>query len=246
MPSFGRNKENDPNRQLLIGGVGMTSVQGTGQTGIRTSAFKKAVLGNSKAAQSFPREGMNPVSVCLFLTFVFSRSHLVQFTFVPEPRVTRSFLPSDTLFFLFLGPGLVSRLPCACKSEPNVANPRTKHGRIADTADFSEIGVFLVSCGIFRALAHTWPTTHIQRISKKSAWKQRQNKGRNFGTSCGARPCRAPLTLPDVSVKTVSDADPPARLCIVPRKSVFGRAFFRSPNSIFCIGTHARLLKLAV
>mmetsp|Transcript_70567 Transcript_70567/g.103429 ORF Transcript_70567/g.103429 Transcript_70567/m.103429 type:complete len:109 (+) Transcript_70567:347-673(+) len=63
MPSFGRNKENDPNRQLLIGGVGMTSVQGTGQTGIRTSAFKKAVLGNSKAAQSFPREGMNPEQI---------------------------------------------------------------------------------------------------------------------------------------------------------------------------------------
>lgn len=60
--SFGKNGDNDPNKQLRLGGVGMTSVQGTGQTGIRTSAFKKAVLGNAKNAQSFPREGMSPVS----------------------------------------------------------------------------------------------------------------------------------------------------------------------------------------
>lgn len=60
--SFGKNGKDDPNAQLKIGGVGMTSVQGTGQTGIRTSAWKKAVLGNSKNAQSFPREGMSTVS----------------------------------------------------------------------------------------------------------------------------------------------------------------------------------------
>jgi hypothetical protein len=101
MPSFGRNKENDPNRQLLIGGVGMTSVQGTGQTGIRTSAFKKAVLGNSKAAQSFPREGMNPVSVCLFLTFVFSRSHLVQFTLFPSRASPEVSCPRTPFSFCF-------------------------------------------------------------------------------------------------------------------------------------------------
>jgi hypothetical protein len=62
LTSFGRNGDADPNKQLKVGGVGMTSVQGTGQTGVRTSAFKKAVLGNSKNAISFPREGMTPVS----------------------------------------------------------------------------------------------------------------------------------------------------------------------------------------
>jgi len=63
LTSFGKNQQADPNAQLRIGGVGMTSVQGTGQTGIRTSAFKKAVLGNAKNAQSFPRDGMNPEQI---------------------------------------------------------------------------------------------------------------------------------------------------------------------------------------
>ena len=60
----------DPNLQLKLGGVGMTSVQGTGQTGIRTSAFKKGVLGNEKSATKFPRPGMNevcPVMACVLL-----------------------------------------------------------------------------------------------------------------------------------------------------------------------------------
>lgn len=61
LSSFGKNGKDDPNAQLKIGGVGMTSVQGTGQTGVRTSAFKKAVLGNAKNAISFPREGMSTV-----------------------------------------------------------------------------------------------------------------------------------------------------------------------------------------
>merc|ERR1719198_2824012 len=59
LTSYGRNGDADPNKQLKVGGVGMTSVQGTGQTAVRTSGFKKAVLGNSKMATSFPREGMN-------------------------------------------------------------------------------------------------------------------------------------------------------------------------------------------
>jgi hypothetical protein len=61
LSSYGKNGKDDPNAQLKIGGVGMTSVQGTGQTGVRTSAWKKAVLGNSKNAISFPREGMSTV-----------------------------------------------------------------------------------------------------------------------------------------------------------------------------------------
>jgi hypothetical protein len=48
----------------------MTSVQGTGQTGIRTSGFKKGVLGNAKNAQSFPRNGMTPV---IFIFSLFPR-----------------------------------------------------------------------------------------------------------------------------------------------------------------------------
>lgn len=67
MTSFGKNggkNGNDPNMQLRVGGIGMTDVQGTGQTGIRASAKGKAILGNSKAAQSFPRDGMTPVSIC--------------------------------------------------------------------------------------------------------------------------------------------------------------------------------------
>ena len=64
LTSFGRNGDADPNKQLKVGGVGMTSVQGTGQTGVRTSGWKKAVLGNSKMATSFPREGMNDVRAC--------------------------------------------------------------------------------------------------------------------------------------------------------------------------------------
>jgi len=59
LSSFGRNGDADPNKQLRVGGVGMTSVQGTGQTGIRTSAFKKGVLGNEKSATKFARPGMN-------------------------------------------------------------------------------------------------------------------------------------------------------------------------------------------
>jgi hypothetical protein len=41
----------------------MTSVQGTGQTGVRTSAFKKGVLGNEKSATKFARPGMSEVSL---------------------------------------------------------------------------------------------------------------------------------------------------------------------------------------
>jgi len=171
MPSFGRNKENYPNRQLLIGGVGMTSVQGTGQTGIRTSAFKKAVLGNSKAAQSFPRLGMNPVSVLSLPHFFFLPVAPRPIYFIPEPRVARSFLPSDPLFFLFLGPGLLSRLSCACNSEHNVANPQTKHGCVADAADFSEIGVFPVLCSIFRALARTRQQHRFNAFQRKGVGK---------------------------------------------------------------------------
>jgi hypothetical protein len=63
LSSFGKNGKDDPNAQLKIGGVGMTSVQGTGQTGVRTSAFKKAVLGNAKNAISFPREGMSTEAI---------------------------------------------------------------------------------------------------------------------------------------------------------------------------------------
>jgi len=63
LTSFGRNGDADPNKQLKVGGVGMTSVQGTGQTGVRTSAFGKAVLGNSKNAISFPRAGMTPDAI---------------------------------------------------------------------------------------------------------------------------------------------------------------------------------------
>merc|ERR1719460_2729342 len=59
IPAFAGNTAKDPNLQLKLGGVGMTSVQGTGQTGIRTSAFKKGVLGNEKSATKFPRPGMN-------------------------------------------------------------------------------------------------------------------------------------------------------------------------------------------
>ena len=61
IPAFAGNTAKDPNLQLKLGGVGMTSVQGTGQTGIRTSAFKKGVLGNEKSATKFPRPGMNEV-----------------------------------------------------------------------------------------------------------------------------------------------------------------------------------------
>ena len=70
IPAFAGNTAKDPNLQLKLGGVGMTSVQGTGQTGIRTSAFKKGVLGNEKSATKFPRPGMNevcPVMVCVLL-----------------------------------------------------------------------------------------------------------------------------------------------------------------------------------
>ena len=70
IPSFAGNTAKDPNLQLKLGGVGMTSVQGTGQTGIRTSAFKKGVLGNEKSATKFPRPGMNEVCavmVCLLM-----------------------------------------------------------------------------------------------------------------------------------------------------------------------------------
>ena len=63
LSSFGKNGDADPNKQLRVGGVGMTSVQGTGQTGIRTSAFKKGVLGNEKSATKFARPGMNAVSL---------------------------------------------------------------------------------------------------------------------------------------------------------------------------------------
>jgi len=63
LSSYGKNGKDDPNAQLKIGGVGMTSVQGTGQTGVRTSAWKKAVLGNSKNAISFPREGMSTEAI---------------------------------------------------------------------------------------------------------------------------------------------------------------------------------------
>ena len=62
LSSFGKNGQADPNAQLKVGGVGMTSVQGTGQTGIRTSAFKKGVLGNEKSATKFARPGMNDVN----------------------------------------------------------------------------------------------------------------------------------------------------------------------------------------
>merc|ERR1719287_123016 len=55
IPAFAGNTAKDPNLQLKLGGVGMTSVQGTGQTGIRASAFKKGVLGNEKSAPKFPR-----------------------------------------------------------------------------------------------------------------------------------------------------------------------------------------------
>ena len=65
LSSFGRNAQSDPNAQLKIGGVGMTSVQGTGQTGVRTSAFKKGVLGNEKSATKFARPGMNAVNLSL-------------------------------------------------------------------------------------------------------------------------------------------------------------------------------------
>lgn len=70
IPAFAGNTAKDPNLQLKLGGVGMTSVQGTGQTGIRTSAFKKGVLGNEKSATKFPRPGMNevcPVMACVLL-----------------------------------------------------------------------------------------------------------------------------------------------------------------------------------
>ena len=77
--SFGTNQKADPNAQLKIGGVGMTSVQGTGQTGIRTSGFKKGVLGNAKNAQSFPRNGMTPVILIFSL-------------------VTRDFSPELTMY----------------------------------------------------------------------------------------------------------------------------------------------------
>ena len=65
LPSFSKNAQADPNAQLKLGGVGMTSVQGTGQTGVRTSAFKKGVLGNEKSATKFARPGMNAVNTNL-------------------------------------------------------------------------------------------------------------------------------------------------------------------------------------
>merc|ERR1719238_2359404 len=65
IPAFAGNTAKDPNLQLKLGGVGMTSVQGTGQTGIRTSAFKKGVMGNSaidkSGVQTFSGKlGINP------------------------------------------------------------------------------------------------------------------------------------------------------------------------------------------
>ena len=68
LQTYGKNSDNDPNKQLRIGGVGMTSVQGTGQTGVRTSAFKKGVLGNEKSATKFARPGMDDVSISLIVT----------------------------------------------------------------------------------------------------------------------------------------------------------------------------------
>merc|ERR1712216_423583 len=65
LQTYGKNSDNDPNKQLRIGGVGMTSVQGTGQTGVRTSAFKKGVLGNEKSATKFAHPGMDEEQIGL-------------------------------------------------------------------------------------------------------------------------------------------------------------------------------------